>query len=165
MEGILNFLRSDAFLIALIITIFILFILYIANTIKLSKLRKSYKEFMKRLGNGNNIEEMLNNYMDSVSKVQNENKQLVEYCKSIDKNMGKCIQKVGMVRYNAFKDTGSDLSFTLALLDEDNNGVVLNGIYSREMSNIYAKAVENGKSLNTLSEEEKEAIRRAINKE
>lgn len=165
MEGILNFLRTDTFLIALIIIIFILFILYIANTIKLSKLRKSYKEFMKRLGNGNNIEEMLNNYMDSVNKVQNENKQLAEYCKAIDKNMGKCIQKVGMVRYNAFQDTGSDLSFTLALLDEDNNGVVLNGIYSREMSNIYAKSVEKGKSLNTLSEEEKEAIRKAINKE
>ena len=165
MEEILNFLRTDAFLIGLIIAILILFILYISNMVKLSKLRKSYKEFMKRLGNGNNIDETLKKYMDSVEKVQNENKELAEYCKTIDKNMGKCFQKVGIVRYNAFQDTGSNLSFTLALLDEDNNGVVLNGIYSREMSNIYAKPVENGKSLNTLSEEEKEAIRKAINKE
>ena len=87
----------------------------------------------------------------------------MNYCNQINKEMDKCIQKVGMVRYNAFKDTGSDLSFTLALLDEDNNGVVLNGIYSREMSNIYAKPVKNGKSPNTLSEEEIEAINRAIN--
>ncbi len=165
MEEILNFLRTDTFLIGLVVIIFILFILYITNLVKLSKLRKSYKEFMKRLGNGNNIDEMLNKYMNSVDKVQKENKELAEYCKTIDKNMGKCLQKVGIVRYNAFQDTGSDLSFTLALLDEDNNGVVLNGIYSREMSNIYAKPVENGKSPNTLSEEEKEAIKKAINKE
>ena len=67
-----------------------------------------------------------------------------------------------MVRYNAFSDTGSDLSFTLALLDEQNNGVVLNGIYSREMSNIYAKPITNGNSTYTLSEEERQAIDKAI---
>ncbi len=72
-------------------------------------------------------------------------------------------EKVGIVRYNAFQDTGSDLSFALALLDEKNNGVVLNGIYSREMSNIYAKPVENGKSKYTISEEENLAIEKAIN--
>ena len=49
------------------------------------------------------------------------------------------------------------------MLDDKNNGVVLNGIYSREMSNIYAKPVENGKSNYTLSEEEKMAIDKAIN--
>ena len=74
-----------------------------------------------------------------------------------------CVQKIGIVRYNAFKDTGSDLSFALALLDEDNTGVVMNGIYSREMSNIYAKPVEKGKSPYTISEEEKLAIDKAIN--
>ena len=165
MEVILDFLRTDAFLIGLVIFVLILFILYIVSISKLSKLRKSYKQFMERLGNGNNIEEMLNKYINSVNKVQNENKEIADYCKIIDKNMEKCLQKVGIVRYNAFKDTGSDLSFTLALLDEHNDGVVLNGIYSREMSNIYAKSIENGKSPNTLSEEEKEAIRKAINKE
>ena len=56
------------------------------------------------------------------------------------------------------KDTGSDLSFALALLDENNNGVLLNGIYSREMSNIYAKPVTKGESSYTLSIEEKQAI-------
>ena len=54
------------------------------------------------------------------------------------------------------------MSFSLALLDEYNTGVVLNGIYSREMSNIYAKPIKEGKSSYTLSEEEKEAIRKAI---
>ena len=77
--------------------------------------------------------------------------------------MENCIQKIGLVRYNAFKDTGSDLSFTLALLDNKNTGIVLNGIYSRETSNIYSKPVEKGTSTYTLSDEEKQAIQKAIN--
>ena len=67
------------------------------------------------------------------------------------------------IRYSAFKDTGSDLSFTLALLNKENTGVVLNGIYSSDMSNIYSKPVEKGESNYTLSEEEKQAINKAIN--
>lgn len=165
MEEILNFLRTDSFLIGLIIVIFILFILYIISVIKLSKIRKNYKEFMNKLGNGNNIEEMLKQYIQTVDKVEKENENLIKYCEKLDKEKEKCLQKVGMVRYNAFKDTGSDLSFTLAILDENNTGVVLNGIYSRETSNIYAKPIENGKSQYTLSEEEKEAIEKAVNKE
>ena len=70
---------------------------------------------------------------------------------------------MGIVRYSAFRDTGSDLSFAVALLDENNSGVVFNGIYSREMSNIYAKPVEKGNSKYTLSNEELQAIDRAIN--
>lgn len=72
-------------------------------------------------------------------------------------------KEYGIYRYNAYKDTGSDLSFTLALLDEKNNGVVLNGIYSRDMSNIYAKPVQNGESSYKITEEENEAIKMAIN--
>lgn len=72
-------------------------------------------------------------------------------------------KKCGIYRYNAYKDTGSDLSFTLALLDENNDGVVLNGIYSRETSNIYAKPVSNGESTYKMTDEEKEAIKRAMN--
>ena len=70
-----------------------------------------------------------------------------------------------MVRYSAFKDTGSDLSFALALLNDNNDGVLLNGIYSREMSNIYAKQVKEGKTNNKLSEEEEQALEIALNQE
>ena len=117
---------------------------------------------MEKLGNGKNIEEDLENYMYRVERVEKQNAEIKGFIDSIDANMANCIQKIGIVRYNAFKDTGSDLSFALAMLDEKNNGVVLNGIYSREMSNIYAKPVENGKSNYTISEEEQEAIQKAI---
>lgn len=165
MQEILNFLKTDTFLIGLMISILILLILYIANSIKLSKLRKSYKEFMKRLGNGTNLDEMLKQYISSVDRVEQENKNLENACKQNNKNQEKCLQKIGLVRYNAFQDTGSNLSFALAILDKNNNGIVLNGIYSREMSNIYAKPVESGVSSYTLSEEEKEAIKKAMEKE
>ncbi len=165
MEEILKFLRTDAFLISLIVIIFILVILYIANTIKLSKIRKSYKEFMKKLGNGTNIDEMLREYINKVDTVEQENQNLINNYKQINKNIDGCFQKIGLVRYNAFQDVGSDLSFTLAMLNNENNGIVLNGIYSRETSNIYAKPIKNGESTYKLSEEEKEAIKKAINKE
>ena len=163
MDKILEFLHTDMFLLIISAISIVLFIGFLILIIKLVKLNKYYKTFIKKLGNGQNIEEDLETYMYRVAKIEENNGKLAEYIKNLDNDLSKCIQKVGIVRYNAFKDTGSDLSFTLALLDEKNNGVVLNGIYSREMSNIYAKPVENGKSKYTVSEEEQEAIDKAIN--
>ena len=117
---------------------------------------------MKKIGNGKNLEEDLENYMYKVERVEKQNAEILGQLSGLDKDLEGCIQKVGIVRYSAFQDTGSDLSFSLALLDEKNNGVVMNGIYSREMSNIYAKPVEAGNSSYTLSEEEQQAIKKAM---
>ena len=162
MDMITSFLKTDAFLIIIAIINIILLILYITNCIKLSKIRKNYLTFIRKLGNGENIEEMLKTYIQNVEDVNNKNEELIKYCKKIDTDVTSCIQKVGIVRYSAFKDTGSDLSFALALLDQHNDGIVLNGIYSREMSNIYAKPIKNGTSTYTISEEERQAINKAI---
>ena len=163
MENIMALLKTDNFLIIFAILLIVLLISYVVLIIKTSNLNKRYKQFMKKLGNGKNIEEDLENYMYRVEKVERQNSELHLICKEMGNQLSGCVQKIGIVRYNAFKDTGSDLSFALALLDEDNTGVVMNGIYSREMSNIYAKPVEKGKSPNTISEEEKLAIDKAIN--
>ena len=162
MDGIIEFLKTETFLIINVIALFILFIGFIIMLFRLRSINKHYRNFLKKLGNGENIEEDLENYMYRVDRVEKENAEIRNLIDTIDTNMDNCIQKIGIVRYNAFKDTGSDLSFALAMLDEHNNGVVLNGIYSREMSNIYAKPVENGKSKYTISEEEEEAIQKAI---
>lgn len=163
METILELLKTDNFLIALSVIVILLVIGLVIVIIKFNKISKKYTEFMKKLGNGKNIEEDLENYMYRVERVEKQNAEILNYIKNVDNDLNKCIQKIGIVRYNAFQDTGSDLSFALALLDEKNNGVVLNGIYSREMSNIYAKPVENGESKYTISEEENLAIEKAIN--
>ena len=163
MNSILEFLRTDTFLIIILLISVLSIILLILNHLKLTKLKNEYSEFMKKLGNGKNIDENLKVYMDRVKKVEDLNKEIIQYCERLDKTVDTCIQKIGIVRYNAFKDVGSNLSFTLALLDNNNNGVVLNGIYSRDNSNIYAKPIKDGKSEYILSDEEKEAIEKAIN--
>lgn len=165
MDEINNFLKTPAFNYILLGGIVVLFILYILNFIKLSKIRKEYNLFMKKLGNGKNFEEMLKNYIYKMEDIDAKNQELQVYCNKIDNDMRKCLQKVGIVRYSAFKDMGSDLSFALAILDEDDNGVVLNGIYSSEISNIYAKPVTKGTSTYKISEEERQAIDIAIKSE
>lgn len=163
MENMLEVLKNDTFFVIIGILVIVLFLGMCVILIRIANLNKRYQQFMKKLGNGRNIEEDLENYMYRVEKVEKQNADIISFCKGLEEDVTTCIQKIGIVRYNAFKDTGSDLSFALAMLDEKNNGVVLNGIYSREMSNIYAKPVENGKSKYTISEEEQEAIDRAIN--
>ncbi|MFZ5816194.1 MAG: DUF4446 family protein [Bacillota bacterium] len=68
------------------------------------------------------------------------------------------VQRVGIVRFNAFPDTGSDLSFAIALLDAQDNGFVLSSLYGRSESRIYAKPIRGGVSTYTLSDEEKQAL-------
>ena len=162
MEMIMDFLKSDNYFIILFCLNIILLVGFFTLIIKFSKLNKKYKNFMQKIGNGKNIEEDLENYMYKSERIQKQNLEILNNIKNIENDLAKCIKKIGMVRYNAFRDTGSNLSFALALLDENNNGVVLNGIYSREMSNIYAKPVENGVSPYTVSDEEKEAIQKAV---
>lgn len=165
MDSATSFLRSDTLLYVLCGGLLLLLILYILNCIKLNKIKKNYSTFLKKIGNGANLEDMLRKYMNKVEEVNLKNQELISYCNRLDTDMIACLQKVGIVRYSAFKDVGSDLSFALAILDETNTGVVLNGIYSAEASNIYAKPVVSGKSTYTLSEEEQEAIDKAIHSE
>ena len=163
MEIIDNIIKSEAFLIGVAVINLLLFILYICNLLKLKKINKNYKSFMKKIGNGNNIEEMLQKYITKVEEVNSKSEEILNYCTRLDKDISLCIKKIGMVRYSAFKDTGSDLSFALALLNDNNDGVLLNGIYSREMSNIYAKQVNQGKTNVKVSDEEKQALEIALN--
>lgn len=162
MEDLLEILKSDMFLLILFCVNIVLVLICLFNMIGYSKLNKKYKNFMKKLGEGKNIEEDLENYMYQVRKVEEKNAEISNDIHNIKNDLVSCIKKVGVVRYSAYENMGSDLSFTLALLNEENTGVVLNGIYSREMSNIYAKPVEKGNSTYTLSKEENEAITNAV---
>ena len=115
MDNFLELLKSDAFLIIVLLISIISIILLIVNYVKLNRINKNYSEFMKKVGNGKNIDETLKSYMEDVQKVDKLNKEILNYCENLDKTVDNCIQKIGLVRYNAFKDVGSDLSFTLAI--------------------------------------------------
>jgi len=158
MEEFKEFVTSDSFLILNFGFEIILCIAVIVSIFLLYKLNKEYRSFMKKMGNGSDIPEMLRKYLDDVSMIKKDNREIKAYYTKLDSDIASCIQKVGLVRYNAFRDVGSDLSFAIALLDRDDNGVVFNGLYGSDSSNIYAKPIRNGKSQYQLSEEEKYAI-------
>jgi hypothetical protein len=73
-----------------------------------------------------------------------------------------CIQRIGLVRFDAFNEAAGEQSFALAVLDEDGSGVILSSLHARAGSRIYAKPVENGKSIYALSDEEEAALRSAL---
>lgn len=158
MNEILEYIKTDDFLMIsfylnILLVILVLFCIY-----KIFKMNKEYISFMKRLGKGNNIDQMLKEYLADVKEIKRDNSEIKAYYTKLDSDIASCIQKVGIVRYNAFRDVGSDLSFAIALLDGNDTGVVLNGLYGSESSNIYAKPIKGGVSTYQLSEEEKYAL-------
>ena len=158
MENLMNFLNSDKYVLISFILNIGLIIIVILNIVQRSRDKKEYLNFMKQLGNGENIDEMLKEYISDVREIKRDNTEIKAYYTKLDSDIASCIQKVGIVRYNAFRDVGSDLSFAVALLDRDDNGVVLNGLYGSESSNIYAKPIKNGQSSYILSDEESYAL-------
>lgn len=138
-------------------------VLSIVNIVKLSQLNKKYKIFMNALS-GKDVEKLLLENIELMQKVLKENEVNKNEIEKIKENMKSCLQKYSIVRYTAFEDVGSDLSFAIALLDGKDDGLILNGIYSREGSSVYAKSVHNGESKYNLSEEEQKALERAKRK-
>lgn len=158
----LDFFKTDISIIIILVLNFILFISVIISNARINKINRSTKEFMKKLGNGKDISEDLKSYIERVIDLEVAISETHTYCNQLEHQIKNCIQKIGIIRYNAYKDAGNDLSFAIALLDEKNNGVVFNGIYSREMSNIYAKPIINGESKYTLIDEEIQAVKKAM---
>lgn len=144
-----SFLKVICIFNLILVIILLIYIIY---------LNKKYIKFMNKIGNGNNLDQMLKRYLEDVRLVKKDNEEIKAYYTKLDKDISSSVQKMGLVRFNAFRDVGSNLSFALALLDRYNTGVVLNGIYGSETSNIYAKPVKNGESTYPLSDEEKYAI-------
>jgi hypothetical protein len=137
--------------------IIILFFMNLSSKSKIKKLKNKYMKFMNGLS-GANIEEILEDCINKVNSVVDKNKEIEYQVNTIERNMYYCIQKVGVIRYNAFDNVGSDLSFSIALLDNNDDGLVLSSLYSRDSSSTYAKPVSKSKSRYALSAEEIKAI-------
>lgn len=152
--------NSSLFLIISSVNLFlivILFLINLANRSKFKKLRSKYNKFMNGLSE-RNIEQLLDSHIEMVNEVKSKNRELEGHINYIDRNLLQCTQKMGIVRYNAFENVGSDLSFSVVLLDSNDNGVVISGIYSRDSSSTYAKPIIGGKSRYALSAEEIQAL-------
>lgn len=128
---------------------------------KLKKIEKRYSEFISKFNSNGNVEKTFKEIQKMVNNVNEENKIINANCKSLEKQLNECFQNIGIVKYDAFDDVGSKLSFAIALLDNKDNGFIINSVYGRSSSNVYAKRIENGNSTQTLSEEEIKALNKA----
>jgi hypothetical protein len=109
---------------------------------------------------GVDLEEIILKRFSDIDAVKNNSIRLTKEHKELQSDLAASIKKVGLVKYDAFEGMGGSLSFALALLDTNNNGVVLNCMHSREGCFAYAKEIIRGESYVALSDEEKEAIER-----
>ncbi|KKS18926.1 MAG: hypothetical protein UU78_C0099G0006 [Candidatus Roizmanbacteria bacterium GW2011_GWC2_41_7] len=98
-----------------------------------------------------------------LEKLAGDFKKVSQELAELKKNNKKNLQKVGVVRFNPFKEGGGDQSFSIAVLDALDNGFVITSLYSNAANRVYAKPIMNGASSYSLSQEEKEAINKAIN--
>jgi hypothetical protein len=115
--------------------------------------------FKKQQKEPENIAQVLAKFKDLEEKFKEALKEL----KDLKEKNKFCIQKIGMIRFNPFKEVGGDQSFSLALLDENDSGAVITSYYSRKENKIYGKPLKNGKSDYPLSDEEILAIDKARN--
>ena len=141
----------------MLILIVVLFVLYVNVSLKYDRLKNSYASFM-RGKDGKNLEEsILTKFseLDGIAKIIKQNRADV---KEMYRRTEHCIQKCGIVKYDAFNEMGGKLSFALALLDSDNTGWIMNAMHSREGCYTYVKEILKGESYVELSEEEAEAL-------
>lgn len=158
MENFLNNLKPEIVLFILsFFLIIVLFLMNLSNRAKIKRLRAKYNKFMNGLSD-RNIEQLLDDCIDYVNEVNKKNREIENHINHIERNLLQCVQKVGIVRFNAFENVGSDLSFSIAMLDANDNGIVVSGIYARDSSSTYAKPVMGGKSRYVMSGEEIQAI-------
>ncbi|MDE2026100.1 MAG: DUF4446 family protein, partial [Patescibacteria group bacterium] len=105
------------------------------------------------------LQALLDSVLKELDVAKKDIAQLQQQYATIEKESRVHIQKIGLLRFNPFNDTGGDQSFILALVDGTDSGVVISGLYSRSGTRWYAKRVINGKGVDhTLSEEEKKAL-------
>lgn len=150
-------------ILGLIVIIIILLILIAVLFRSTSNLEKRYRKFMRGVNN-KNVEELIIGYMDKVDEANKNTLEMKHLFEKLDLRVKDCVQKVAMMRYKAFDDVGSDLSFSIALLNDKNDGVVITGIYGRNESTTYAKPIDKGISRYDLSEEELHVLAEAMNK-
>lgn len=136
--------------------IFILLIMLVMTRKKLTVMQDKYDYFTK--GSEANIDQVLTRTLQELEKTQEELQQLQQKHGQLREQVKGCIQKVKMERYDAFDAMGGEMSYSILLADENNDGIILTSIYGREDNRCYAKDVKGGKSSYVLAEEEKKLL-------
>ena len=163
MSGVIAFVAGTGTLWTLALAGAVLFlgILVIIQFIQLAGLRRRYRAIWRGVKNLD-LETLLTEHVRIVDDAEARVRSLERRCDRVERDALTHLQHLGVVRFNAFADTGSDLSFAVAFLDECQNGLVLSSLYGREESRVYAKPIVAGQSTYFLTAEEKQALERAM---
>jgi len=164
LESLINILNEYLIYIlgGMALIIVLLFILIVILFKSVNKVENRYRKLMRGVTN-KNLEELITTQLENIDKSNKTSEETLTKCNELSKKMNQCVQKIGIMRYKAFEDVGSDLSFSIAILDGNNDGVMLTGIYGRQESTTYAKPIDKGISRYDLSEEEVSVLNQAIN--
>lgn len=140
----------------------LLFLLLIIVMLKQRKLNKKYKLFMTG-ATGENLESVISERFSDIEQIKKTINNLSIHLSKVDETLLTAYQKIGIVKYDAFKEMGGKLSFAIALLNDTNDGFILNSMHSsREGCYTYIKEIIKGESFVLLAEEEQEALKQAI---
>lgn len=142
----------------------VMLVFLIINSVKIKKMKLTYTSFMSGK-DGKNLEEVILKRFKEVDELKKEDAAKKVQLDDINESLRYAFSKMGMVKYDAFNEMGGKLSFALALLDNRNNGFLINAMHSREGCYTYVKEIINGESYINLGEEEKKALNKAINSE
>lgn len=140
--------------------VFFLIVLVVIIIQKMNIMSRKYSMLMSGK-KGADLEKVIRVRFKEMDQVKANAKRITKEHKEIKSKLGKCINKVSLVKYDAFNEMAGKLSFVIALLNEDNTGIVFNAMHSREGCFTYAKEIIKGESYIPLSEEEKEALEKA----
>ena len=143
---------------AILLVVLILLIVLIAKT---SKLKKRLNKFLTGK-DGKSLEEDIAGLFEDNNLLKTTAEKNKKDIRILYRKMESAYQKMGMVKYDAFNQMGGQLSFCLALLDENNDGFILNSVHSAEGCYSYTKEIKNGQSKISLGQEEEEALAIAI---
>src|ERR1051326_3316164 len=122
-----------------------------------SRMNRRYSSLMRSIAGGD-VEGALREYSDTIGEFGDRVEALEKEVSRLDAGQKRCIQRVGMVRFDAFDDVGGEQSFSLALMDAERNGITISSLYGRSHARIYAKSIDSGKPSHTLTQEESKAL-------
>lgn len=142
----------------------VMLVFLIINSVKIKNMKLTYTSFMSGK-DGKSLEEVILKRFKEVDELKKEDAAKKVQLDDINESLRYAFSKMGMVKYDAFNEMGGKLSFALALLDNRNNGFLINAMHSREGCYTYVKEIINGESYINLGEEEKKALNKAINSE
>ncbi len=144
----------------LVVAVAVLLIWNLAQAWRWGKFMRRWKQLMTH-SEGGSLEHTLYETLRRVSLMEETLKAHGNHLEQLQSQTNQCLQRVGLVRYDAFPDMGGQQSFALAMLNEQGDGVVVSGIHSRQEMRVYAKPIQKRASTIGLSDEEQQALREA----